>query len=360
MRYLFIVQGEGRGHLTQAISLSQILRDHGHEVVEVLVGKNSAREIPVFFIEKIGARVRKFDSPGFYYTKSGKKPEIARSLFTNITPKKIKKYRNSIGLVHRRIEKCQPDVVVNFYEMIAGLTNLVYREKVPFISIGHTFLLDHPDYAHRPKNEQNAVLIRINNMICSIGTTKTLALSFYPMRNYHRDRMAVLPPLIRKEVLELRPADDGYILGYMLNSGYLDELQTWHKSNKDTKIHLFWDKKDAPEDWFPAKNLHVHKVNDIKFLACMERCSGYITTAGFESICEAMYLGKPVMMIPAHIEQEINASDAAAAGAGIIGETFDVGVLKAYMADHKTDNAHFRKWVNSVEELFVKHLITIV
>lgn len=39
MKYLFIVQGEGRGHLTQAISLSQMLRRHGHEVVEVLVGK---------------------------------------------------------------------------------------------------------------------------------------------------------------------------------------------------------------------------------------------------------------------------------------------------------------------------------
>lgn len=58
MKYLFIVQGEGRGHLTQAISLSQMLRRHGHEVVEVLVGKSSNREIPAFFLEKIEAKVR--------------------------------------------------------------------------------------------------------------------------------------------------------------------------------------------------------------------------------------------------------------------------------------------------------------
>ena len=51
MKYLFIVQGEGRGHLTQAISLSQMLRRHGHEVVEVLVGKSSNREIPAFFLD---------------------------------------------------------------------------------------------------------------------------------------------------------------------------------------------------------------------------------------------------------------------------------------------------------------------
>ena len=39
MKVLFIVQGEGRGHLTQAITLEEILRRNGHEVVEVLVGK---------------------------------------------------------------------------------------------------------------------------------------------------------------------------------------------------------------------------------------------------------------------------------------------------------------------------------
>ena len=35
MKFLFIVQGEGRGHLTQAITLESILRRSGHEVVEV-------------------------------------------------------------------------------------------------------------------------------------------------------------------------------------------------------------------------------------------------------------------------------------------------------------------------------------
>ena len=43
MKFLFIVQGEGRGHLTQAITLEEILRRNGHEVVEVLVGKSSSR-----------------------------------------------------------------------------------------------------------------------------------------------------------------------------------------------------------------------------------------------------------------------------------------------------------------------------
>ena len=48
MRYLFVVQGEGRGHLTQALSLASILRRQGHEVVKVLVGHTRHRQIPEF------------------------------------------------------------------------------------------------------------------------------------------------------------------------------------------------------------------------------------------------------------------------------------------------------------------------
>ena len=37
MKVLFVIQGEGRGHLTQALSLKQMLHNEGHEVVGVLV-----------------------------------------------------------------------------------------------------------------------------------------------------------------------------------------------------------------------------------------------------------------------------------------------------------------------------------
>lgn len=51
MKFLFIVQGEGRGHLTQALTLEEHLLREGHEVVEVLVGKSRNRELPTFLPE---------------------------------------------------------------------------------------------------------------------------------------------------------------------------------------------------------------------------------------------------------------------------------------------------------------------
>lgn len=49
MKVIFVIQGEGRGHLTQALALGQMLRHEGHEVVKVLVGKSKNRMIPAFF-----------------------------------------------------------------------------------------------------------------------------------------------------------------------------------------------------------------------------------------------------------------------------------------------------------------------
>lgn len=61
----------------------------------------------------------------------------------------------------------------------------------------------------------------------------------------------------------------------------------------------------------------------------MAGCRAYASTAGFESICEAMYLGKPVLMVPAHIEQDCNAYECPAAGAGLL-ENLSFGVVASF------------------------------
>jgi UDP:flavonoid glycosyltransferase YjiC (YdhE family) len=73
-----------------------------------------------------------------------------------------------------------------------------------------------------------------------------------------------------------------------------------------------------------------------------------------------MYLGKPVLMVPAHVEQEINAEDAAGVGAGIAAKDFDLSLLAGFIPRYAADTAAFRAWVARAEELFVRHLTTLV
>lgn len=360
MKYLFIVQGDGRGHLTQAIALSDMLQRNGHEVTEVLVGKSKSREIPDFFYDRIKAKVRLYDTPSFILKKDKKHIHPFKTLIYNINPKRLRKYKKSIEMINRRIKKNSPDVVINFYEMLGGLTHLRFSIDTPFINVGHQYLIKHPGYVHAKSEEQGMMLYRLVTLISGIGAIKTLALSFYPMKDNIAERIAVVPPLLRKEVLELQPTEGNFILGYMLNQGYEEEVKNWHKKNPEIELNFFWDKQDVPKETMIDRSLTLHTLDDERFLNYMARCKGFISTAGFESVCEAFYLNKPVMMIPVHVEQEVNARDASSTGRGVIGESFDISLLLDYIQEYKPDDNSFKEWVDSGEEIFLKHLTTLV
>ncbi|MDR2679324.1 MAG: hypothetical protein LBC47_00785 [Tannerella sp.] len=357
MKFLFIVQGEGRGHLTQAISLAEMLRRHGHEVAEALVGKSRSREMPAFFRERMRVPIRIYEAPSFIFKKDRKHIDKVKTFIYNTTPLKLGKFGKSIELIYQRIKDVNPDVVVNFYEILPGFMHLRFKVDMPFVNIGHQYLLRHPDYRFGKGDSQSLVILKLHAFLSGISATKVLALSFYPMKSCPRERLTVVPPLLRREVLDLQPSEGDYILGYMLNQGYFNEVQKWHEAHPDVKLHFFWDKKDAPEELVVDDTLTLHQINDKKFLHYMERCRGYITTAGFESVCEALFMNKRVMLIPSHIEQEINAADAASIDGGVIGDSFDLNLLLEYMRKERTfDGEAFRKWVFAAEELFIKEL----
>ena len=359
MRYLFIVQGEGRGHMTQAISLAEMLRRHGHEVVDVLVGRSSSREIPAFFRERMNVDIRVYDAPSLVFKKDNKHIDKLKTFLYNSNPNKLHKFGRSVELIYRRIKLHKPDVVVNFHEILPGFMHLRFRVDIPFINIGHQYLLKHPDYQFGKEDSQNMTLLKFHTMLTGVSATKILALSFYKMKDCPREKLKVVPPLLRKEVLSLQPSDGGYILGYMLNQGYVNDVRKWHEEHPDVKLHFFWDKKDAPEELVVDDTLTLHRLNDEKFLQYMEKCSGYITTAGFESVCESLFMNKPVMLIPAHMEQEINAADASSINGGVVGESFDLSLLLDYMKEKRRfDHITFRDWVLSAEERFIKELTT--
>ncbi len=356
MKYIFIIQGEGRGHLTQALALSQLLRGAGHSVVDVLVGRCKNRIVPQFFIDQIGVPITQYDAPTLDYSGKGKHGSVTRTILSNIALPQIKMWRSSVDIIHKHIKESDADVVINFYEFLVGVANIVSKIKKPIISIGHQFLVEHPQFDQPSANSSATLMLRSNNAITAFGSTKRLALSFYPLSNFHKGSIDVVPPLLRPEIFELKRKEGDFILGYMLNPAYLEEIEAWKAKNPKAKVHLFWDKKDAKEIEERAEGLWLHRLNDKEFLRLMSECRGYVTTAGFESVCEAMYLGKPTLMIPAHIEQQINGEDAMSVGAGAIAPNFNLSLLEKVIDSYEADTENFREWVDSANSRFLKAL----
>jgi uncharacterized protein (TIGR00661 family) len=222
--------------------------------------------------------------------------------------------------------------------------------KTPYVCIGHQYLLLHPDFVFPGKSKMQLFGLLLFTRLTCIKASKLLALSFREMRN--AGKICVVPPLLRKEVLSRTPTTGNYILGYMLHAGFSEQVIDWHNQNKETSLYFFWDKKEVAKELQVDETLTFHQLDDEAFLNRMAGCKAYASTGGFESICEAMYLQKPVMMIPAHIEQECNAFDAMHVGAGIASDEFNLSKLLEFLSSYQPKTTMV-SWINQSNSLFL-------
>lgn len=351
-RIVFIVQGEGRGHFTQAIAAYEILSKGGYHVAAVLVGSSRRREIPEFVRERINAPFFNFESPNFVTDSKNRSIHLGRSVFNTLFH--IRKYLKSIRFIQQNVHKAEADTVINFYEPLAGICKKYYQWKIPMLSIAHQFLYLHPEFEFPSgANTVQKNVIRFYTKFVSIGADAIMALSFYPFKTQQYRNISVTPPLLRSCIKEQEIYTGNHFLIYLVNAGYMEAVITWHKKHPDIIIHCFTDSKMVKGSWQYDDRLTFHSLHDQRFLKYMASARGIMTTAGFETVCEAMYLNKPVLMVPVegHFEQWCNARDGAKAGAGIYAENFNIDPLIA-LTDHSIETSnHFKDWVDKTQDI---------
>jgi uncharacterized protein (TIGR00661 family) len=196
--------------------------------------------------------------------------------------------------------------------------------------------------------------------LTGIGSTK-LALSFYPAASLPGQQLYVCPPLLRSGVFCLKPDARGrFLLAYVLNQGYTEEIVRWHAKFPAVELHCFCEKPKIEPVWRYDSTLWFHKLDGTKFLQMMAESRGVACTAGFESVNEAAWLGKPLLVVPVgnHIEQYLNALDAEKAGLAVSGATFDLTPLLT----QPIRNAHgwYRDWVGSASQVLLTVLEQVV
>ncbi len=160
------------------------------------------------------------------------------------------------------------------------------------ICVAHQYLFLNPDFKSSSVNRISKLLLNLYTRMTAIGSVKKLALSFRKMKDSEEESIIVVPPLIRDEVLNLKIRRGEYLHGYILNNGYSEEICKWHIKNPDVKMHFFRDRKSKTEDIILNDNLCFHKLDDRSFFKYMSGAKAFATTAGFESVCEAMCMGK--------------------------------------------------------------------
>jgi len=348
----FVVQGEGRGHMTQALALAAFLRDAGHRVSRVMVGRSPWRSVPDYFKTGIGAEVEEFDAPTQVPATDGRALSVPRTVAD--AARRGPAFMRAVVRIAEAT--ADADLTVNFLDLMGGAARKLAPGNAPALAIAHNYLFLHPqlDDAPGPHHVRRSVLAYAR--ATAAGADRKLALSFDEMPSCPEMGLYVVPPLLRPGWDTAVPKDGDFLLAYALNAGYGVEIAEWAIANPGVPVHCFVDGGADALSIDPPGSFTAHDLDETDFLRHLAGCRMYVGSAGFESICEAHALGKPVLAVPTEgqFEQTLNAWDAERNGAARVGSYTE---LDAFWHDPPTPDStavtQFRDWLTRAPEIFV-------
>jgi len=345
---IFIVQGEGRGHMSQSMALKEYLDDAGHVVEAVFAGGRTPESFPGYFREFFQGKLHGFYSPYFLRTPNKKGIYVGKTLLFNMF--RVSRYLREVRRIRNEINILGPDVVFNFYDVVGALALRKVKSGIRRIGIGHHFFLHLDGYRCNGNSWWNRRLLKIHTRLIMKSCDRVLALSF---REEKGDAtIEIVPPLIRKSFREFNYRPGDRFLVYLLNEGYIFDLIRISQEDSGFSADVFT--ALSPEIDLPP-GICLHPMEDDKFREMMKKCRGLITTAGFDTVAEAAYQGIPMMVIPSqhHFEQRCNSADVERSGIGIAVEQLVHGTqhrMKTF------NNSKYRKWANQASKLIIKNL----
>lgn len=315
----------------------------------MLAGKNQHRSLPDFFPAAFSVPVVQARSPGFAF-KAGRGVSLLGTAAGVLAS--LGEIGRSLKTLEKLIADTKPDLIINFLEPLTGLLKIRRRCQTPVLAIGHQFMMHHPEcFDPAGFYAQKRIMSQFIRLV-GAGSTR-VALSYAKLDDDPATGLFVAPPLLRRQLFEQKPANGDYLLIYLVNHGYAADVIRWHEAHPDVPIHCFYDKPGAPPEDIRDQTLTFHALDGEKFLRLMAGCRAVVCTAGFESVAEAHYLGKPLMCIPLenHVEQNMNAIEAQVRGLGIRDKAFNISRLLDYPPPHPNG---FKSWVDSAEPTFLR------
>jgi uncharacterized protein (TIGR00661 family) len=277
MKILYSVQATGNGHISRAMELMPYLQQYG-EVDVFLSGSNSHLQpnLPVKYRSK-GVSLFYGNTGGLDYLRMLKEFSLKR-IWKEAKDLPVEKY----------------DVVLNDFESITSLA--CKFKKVPSIGFGHqaSFRSKQTPRSHKKDIAGEMVLKQYATATDYVG------LHFKQYDDF------IFSPVIKKEILDSVPSDEGHVTVYL--SHYSDEvvLRSLQKI-KDVRFEVF-SKKISQVTVFG--NITLLPISNEAFTQSLIRSHGVITGAGFETPAEALYLGKKLLVLPirGQYEQLCNAA----------------------------------------------------
>lgn len=275
MKILFGIQATGNGHISRSTEIYKLLKQNPEVTqLDVLISGGKAKMSLPFEVNY------EYKGLSFYYGKKGK-ISILKSIG--------KANFFSIAVALMKVPFKKYDLVISDFEPITLWGAKIAGVKR--VGIGNMYSMSSKKF---PKTKGRRWTNMIARMMCP--TKNKIAMHFQKFDDF------VYYPIIRSEIRNMVTADKNFTLVY-LNSFTDNELMTCFTqeilSNKQFVIYS----KDATHP-FTYRNCVVKPLNNETFIQDISNCSGVITAGGFQTISEALYLGKKLFVIPIKKQSE--------------------------------------------------------
>jgi len=286
-RILYGVCGEGGGHASRSYEIISHLKKKGHEVVAITYGK-------ALWLKK---HMKVFEFPGLNISFSNNQADYTKTVMDNLNslPGRIEHFRKLMEFV----KKFRPQIAITDFE--PATSTIASLLGIPLISIDNQHRITNTKI-ETPQKYESQRIVADAVIRAMVGNTKAcLVISFHPTK-LTSSKTFIFPPILRSEILKLKPQKKDYVLVYQTTSTNKELIDILKQINEKFIIYGF---DVAKKD----KNLVFKKRNEKKFIQDLKDCKAVITNGGFTLITEALYLCKPVLSIPisGQFEQILNA-----------------------------------------------------
>ena len=133
----------------------------------------------------------------------------------------------------------QPDVIINFFEPLTGFYALTAATARRSSRSRTNSCSSIPLTSALPGKRLQQFGMKWYVRLVGAASTR-VALSLYEAPDLPEKNLVVGPPILRRQLFELQPNPDGhFVLVYLLNHGYAEQIIDWHKKNPAHRPALF-------------------------------------------------------------------------------------------------------------------------
>lgn len=287
MRIIYSLSGQGFGHSTRSKETMRHLAAKGHELKVMTYGQ-------AFLL--LGKEFETWEIPGLTLTYKHNKLSYLRTISQNLT--NTKKLISEFLSVYKKMKEFNPNLIITDFEPLSALAAKLLKK--PLISIDNQHQLTHTkiDIPFKYRKELFMTKIVINLMVW--GAKKYLITSFF--KTIVKNKKAeVLPPIVRKEIIDLKPYYGDYLLVY--EGAELSKILPILKESNMNCV-IFGPHREGQDG-----NIIFKSFNIEEWLKYLEGAKAVIATGGASLMSECVCLKKPYLVLPIkrQIEQVINA-----------------------------------------------------